>query len=99
MRKLLSKIVPVVGAAALPVLAMAFDEPNTGDLAYEIYDIAVNKMLQGPLGFVSGVGLISFGIVSGVMGKGSLSTSVLSVLGGGALASAEGITTTLGAQM
>ena len=79
--------------------AFAFTPPSTGSMAYEIYDIAVNDILNGPIGYVAGLGMISFGLYAGVMGKGQISTSILSILAGGAVANAEGITNTLGFNM
>ena len=88
-----------VAALAIPAMAMAFTSPSSGSLAYEVYDIAVNEMLKGPVGYVGGLGLIAFGLYSGVMGKGQISTAMLSILGGGALANADSITNSLGALM
>lgn len=35
--------------------AMAFTAPAATDFFYDIYDIGVNKMLKGPIGFVAGI--------------------------------------------
>ena len=85
--------------AVAPGAAEAFSAPTSGDLAYTVYDTAVNELLKGPIGFVAGLGLISFGLYQGVMGQGGVGTAVMSMLGGGAMASADTITDTLGSTM
>ena len=37
--------------------------PNNSDFLYDIYDIFVNKIIKGPLGFVIGVGFIAMSII------------------------------------
>jgi hypothetical protein len=38
--------------------AMAFSVPSSGSFAYDLYDLAVNQILKGPVGFVAGIGFI-----------------------------------------
>ncbi len=38
--------------------AMAMAVPAAGSFAYDIYDIGVNQILLGPIGFIAGVGFI-----------------------------------------
>ena len=54
---LLSIISMVVAGAAMAITA-----PVTGDFAFNVYDIAVNDILMGPIGFVAGC----FCVVAGV---------------------------------
>jgi hypothetical protein len=48
---LLALTVLLVSAGA----ALAFTAPAAGDFFYDIYDVGVNKMLKGPIGFVGGI--------------------------------------------
>lgn len=90
----------VATAAILPEIAHAIAIPVAGvggapnPLGYEIYDVAVNKMLNGPVGFVAGVGIIGFGAMQ-IMKAWPL--ALLGVLGGSAMLKADDIVTTLGA--
>lgn len=45
----------------LAFTASALTAPAADDFAYQIYDIAVNDMLNGPIGFVAGVAAIAGG--------------------------------------
>jgi hypothetical protein len=48
---LMALIVLIVSAGA----AFAFTAPAATDFFYDIYDIGVNRMLKGPIGFVGGI--------------------------------------------
>lgn len=80
--------------AVMPELAHAITAPVAGDLAYDIYDVGVNKILKGPIGFVAGVATIGFGATQ-VMKAWPL--ALLSVLGGSAIIKADTIVASLGA--
>ncbi len=75
--------------------ASAVSAPAVGDFAYDIYNIAVTKILQGPIGFVAGCGAIALGAVSAMQSK--IMQAVPAILGGAALIKADAIVTTLGA--
>lgn len=85
-------LVPVclVGAQAV----FAFTAPTQGSFAYDAYDIAVNKVLKGPLGFVAGVGAMAFGAVSLLLGR--FMPAVTGILGGALLLKADALTRSLG---
>lgn len=90
----------MVLSAALLVVSMATDAfalaaPGAGTFAYDIYDIAINSILKGPIGFVAGAAAIVFGAVIAIQGK--ILAAVPAVLGGAALLKADSIVTTLGA--
>jgi len=75
-------------------VALAISAPSTGSFAYDMYDIAVNKMLKGPIGFVAGLAAIAFGAVSLVQAR--IMTAVPAILGGAAIIKADAITSSLG---
>lgn len=41
--------------------AFALTNPTAGSMAYDVYNIAVNQILQGPIGFVGGVAMVVIG--------------------------------------
>jgi hypothetical protein len=74
-----------VSAVALLVLkavnVMAMTTPATGSFAYDLYDIAVVQILQGPIGFVAGVACM---VVAAVMAIRQMMVPAVSVILGGA---------------
>ena len=67
---------------------------STTVFAYDVYDIGVNSILKGPIGFVGGVGAIVFGGVTAV--RGAILQALPALLGGGVLLKADTIVSTLG---
>ena len=59
----------VMGAAcilAAPKVAEAFAAPAAGTFAFDIYDIGVNQILKGPIGFAAGVGsMVAAAVMAG----------------------------------
>ena len=82
--------VVALGAGA----AFAFSTPTSGSFAYDIYDIAVKKILQGPVGFVGGVVSMVIGAISLVGGR--YMTAIPAVLGGAVLLKSDAIVSSLG---
>ncbi len=74
--------------------AFAITAPADG-FAYDIYDIAVNRILKGPIGFVAGAAAIVIGAVAAIQQK--VMGAVPAILGGAALLKADAITASLGA--
>lgn len=72
----------------------AVTAPSSGSFAYDVYDIAVNKILKGPIGFVGGAAAIVLGAVNAIGGR--IFTAVPCILGGAALLKADTITESLG---
>lgn len=80
-------------AAVSPMMAHAIPVPSEGDLLYGLYDVAVSKGLNGPVGFVGGVLAIIFSarhLAKDWMVGG------LGILGGSAALKADGVVTTMG---
>lgn len=75
--------------------AFAITAPTSGSFAYDVYDIAVNKILQGPIGFVGGVATIVYGAI--VAARGQLLGGVAPMLAGAALLKSASIVQSLGA--
>jgi hypothetical protein len=81
--------------AGTVVTAMAVAAPVTGTFAYDVYDIGINKILNGPIGFTAGVGAMAVGAVSAIQQR--IAMAVGAILGGAVLLNAESLVTTLGA--
>lgn len=77
-----------------PTEAMAFSAPAAGSFAYDIYDIGVNKVLKGPIGFVGGVTAVAVGAVATIQAR--LSMALPALLGGAVLLKADTIVESLG---
>ena len=76
----------------------AWTTPASGSFLYDAYDIAVNKLLKGPIGFLAGMGCIAAGgsRVIGLHDRMSMPAGIGSLLFGGCLVKLDTITTTLG---
>lgn len=83
-----------MAAATVSSTAIAFSAPAAGDFGYNIYDIAVNKVADGPIGFVGGMWLIAQG--STKLNEG-WTRALPFILGGSCLIKLQEITTSLGA--
>jgi len=75
--------------------AFAIAAPVPGTFAYDVYDIAILKMLQGPIGFVAGVMAIVVGAVLAI--RSEIMPAIPAVIGGAILLKADAIVQTLGA--
>jgi len=75
-------------------IAAAFTAPAYGTFAYTVYDVAINQMLNGAVGFVAGVGAMALGAVMAIQQKVML--AIPAILGGAVLLNAESLVTTLG---
>lgn len=76
-------------------VASAIVTAPTSGFAYDVYDIAVNKILKGPIGFVGGVGAIALGAIMAI--RAQIMAAIPTVLGGAVLLKADKITESLGA--
>jgi hypothetical protein len=87
-------LVLFVGVLFLVQNAWAFTEPAAGSFAFDIFDIGVNKILKGPIGFVGGVSAIVMGGIFAVQAK--IMQAVPAILGGATILKADSIVTSLG---
>lgn len=78
-----------------PEAAQAITAPAVGDFGYDIYDVAVNDILQGPIGFVGGLACIVIGAVFAV--KQQFMGAVPCILGGAVIIKGNTIVESLGA--
>jgi hypothetical protein len=72
----------------------AITAPATGSFAFDVYDLAVTKILKGPIGFVSGLSAIVFGAFLAIQSK--ILPCLLCLLAGGIIIKADTITVSLG---
>ena len=75
-------------------IATAFNAPAAGSFAYTVYDVAINHMLNGPIGFVGGVAAMALGAIMAIQQR--ITLAIPCILGGAALLNAESMVTTLG---
>jgi len=74
--------------------AFAITAPAAGDFAFDIYDVAVNKILLGPVGVVGGVMAVVLGAMAVIQQK--IAMGIGAVLGGVVILKANDIVTSLG---
>jgi len=90
-----STLLCLLALSAFASPAWALTAPVAGSFAYDIYDITVNGILQGPIGFVVGVMAIAFGAYLAI--RTEIMASILAILGGAAILKADTIVESLGA--
>ncbi len=73
----------------------ALANPAAGTFAYDVYDIGVLQMLQGPIGFVAGAVAVVIGAVAAIIGRVML--AIPAILGGAILLKADTIVNSMGA--
>jgi hypothetical protein len=76
-------------------IAQAISAPASGDFAYDLYDIGVNKIVKGPIGFVGGVVAMVAGAIAAIQAR--IMLALPAILGGAALLKADSIVSSLGA--
>ena len=77
------------------VNAMAMTVPAAGSFAYDLYDIGVNQILLGPIGFVAGVACMVFAAILAI--RQMILPAAGVVLGGAFLLKADAVVQTIGA--
>ena len=80
-------------AAMVPADVWAIAVPAVGSFAYDVYDVAVNQILKGPIGFVAGMAAIVFGAAQLMK---SWPIAIMGILAGTVLLKADAITVSLG---
>lgn len=74
--------------------AFAVSVPTSGTFFYQGYDLVVNDILKGPVGFIAGVAVIVWGAT--MIPRGQYLPAIGTLLAGGAMLKADDITQTLG---
>ncbi len=74
--------------------AMAFTVPTSGSFAYDLYDLAVNQILKGPVGFVAGIGFMILCVFA--IARQMVLPAILCLFAGVILIKADAIVVTLG---
>lgn len=94
MKKQLSIAIGLVIVSAVAALA-TFSNLSSGGFGSQVYDIAINKILQGPIGFISAMFAIFCGAHCAMTGK--IMVSIPCILGGAAVLKAASLVASLGA--
>ena len=92
------EMVKVVLLAAFMVIAVepsafAITAPAAGSFAYDVYDMAVNSILKGPIGFVAGLAAVCFGAAMAIQQK--IGGAIPALLGGAVLLKADTIVSSM----
>ena len=84
-----------IGVFANLPIAHAITSPQQGTFAYSVYDVGVNDILKGPIGFVGGAAAIVYGAIMAVQGR--VMGAIPAILGGAVMLKADTIVSSLGA--
>ncbi|WP_457577340.1 hypothetical protein [Desulfomarina sp.] len=93
--KILTGFVVLLAACLLSANAMAMTVPAAGSFAYDLYDIGVNQILLGPIGFIAGVACMVFAAILAI--RQMILPAAGVVLGGAFLLKADSVVQTIGA--
>ncbi len=85
----------MVAACLMSANAMAMAVPAAGSFAYDLYDIGVNQILLGPIGFIAGVACMVFAAILAI--RQMILPAAGVVLGGAFLLKADSVVQTIGA--
>jgi hypothetical protein len=94
MKKSNVTVFAVLTIILLQANAFAMTTPAAGSFAYDLYDIAVNQILLGPIGFVAGVAAMVFAAILSI--RQMILPAAGVVLGGAFLLSADTVVQTIG---
>ena len=88
-------VLPMGAMMALGVgEALAWTTPTSGSFAYDVYDIGINQIAKGPIGFVAGAGLLAGGIF--LASRSAWVPAITMIIGSGILFKLDTIANSLG---
>jgi len=93
--KIMTGLAVLLAACLLTANAMAMTVPAAGSFAYDLYDIGVNQILLGPIGFIAGVACMVFAAILAI--RQMILPAAGVVLGGAFLLKADSVVQTIGA--
>jgi hypothetical protein len=93
--KIMTAFAVLLAACTLTANAMAMTVPAAGSFAYDLYDIGVNQILLGPIGFIAGVACMVFAAILAI--RQMILPAAGVVLGGAFLLKADSVVQTIGA--
>lgn len=93
--KIITTLTIFFAACFMSANAMAMAVPAAGSFAYDLYDIGVNQILLGPIGFVAGVACMVFAAILAI--RQMILPAAGVVLGGAFLLKADAVVQTIGA--
>lgn len=95
--KIISILAVLVAACLMSANAMAMAVPAAGSFAYDLYDIGVNQILLGPIGFIAGVACMVFAAILAI--RQMILPAAGVVLGGAFLLKADSVVQSVGAMI
>jgi len=95
--KIISILAVLVAACLMSANAMAMAVPAAGSFAFDLYDIGVNQILLGPIGFIAGVACMVFAAILAI--RQMILPAAGVVLGGAFLLKADSVVQSVGAMI
>lgn len=92
---IIALLLSLMAVAASTTSVWALAAPAAGSFAYDVYDIGILQMLQGPIGFVAGAVAVILGAVAAIAGR--IMFAIPAILGGAILLKADTIVNSMGA--
>jgi len=74
--------------------ALAWTTPTSGSFAYDVYDIGINQIAKGPIGFVVGAGLLAGGVL--LASRSAWVPAITMIIASGVLFKLDSIAASLG---
>ena len=93
--KIFTGIAILAACCLVSTNANAMAVPSAGSFAYDLYDIGVNQILLGPIGFIAGVACMVFASILAI--RQMILPAAGVVLGGAFLLKADSVVQTIGA--
>lgn len=93
--KIITGFAVLLAACLVSTNVMVMTVPAAGSFAYDLYDIGVNQILLGPIGFVAGVACMVFAAILAI--RQMILPAAGVVLGGAFLLKADAVVQTIGA--
>ncbi len=90
----LTVFITSIALLLLTTNAMAMPVPASGSFAYDLYDIGVNQILLGPIGFIAGVACMVFAAMLAI--RQMILPAAGVILGGAFLLKADNVVQTIG---
>jgi len=85
----------MAGLVIIPAVVQAWTTPTgSGSFAYDVYDIAIQKIAKGPIGFVTGAGCLAGAVFSAI--RSAWVPAVAMAVGGGLIYKLDSIANSLG---
>lgn len=90
-----SSLIIVASLTMMSSILIAAVVPTAGDLAFDLFDVAINDILDGPIGYIGGISAVLYAGYAFSTSK--IAPAIMAVLGGAMVLQTDAIVQTLGA--